>query len=277
MPHEENKILPIPSPLDNFMFAAGFQSMEAAPSAISLINAVLQNVGRPPLAVIDKLICEQVLLGEGRKLRGCRLDLGVSEKDHHCNLEIQLSSLQHMADRMVFNSNRMLSLNTSSGTEYGNLPKITVISLLNFPYRSNHPDFHQPFGLFYEKDPEQVTEKLDYHIIEIPKFSKIKPDFTNALHRWLYYLNTGYQDPDSSIVKEVFQMDQGLYLFAQQYQRNINDPETLNAYYGYMMERMDEKERISTAKVEGANTLAELIKEGYDLDTALTMIKKDAW
>ncbi|MCL1918568.1 MAG: hypothetical protein FWG14_09680 [Peptococcaceae bacterium] len=46
-------------------------------------------------------------------------------------------------------------------------------------------------------------------------------------------------------------MDQGLYQFAQQYQRNINDPETLNAYYGYLMECMDEKERIDTAREEG--------------------------
>ncbi|MCL1791524.1 MAG: Rpn family recombination-promoting nuclease/putative transposase, partial [Peptococcaceae bacterium] len=147
--------LPIPPPLDNFMFAAGFQNMDAAPSALSLINAVLENTGRPPLTGVDKLTCEQVLLGTGRKLRGCRLDLGVSKGDSHFNVEVQLSSLQHMADRMVFNSNRLLSVNTATGTTYDKLPNITVISFLNFSYRHTHPDFHQPFGLYYEKDPER--------------------------------------------------------------------------------------------------------------------------
>jgi predicted transposase/invertase (TIGR01784 family) len=145
----------------------------------------------------------------------------------------------------------MLSLNTASGTKYEELPKITVISIVNFLYRESHPDYHQPFGLFYEKEPERVTDKTDYHMLEMPKFRKLKPDITNPLHRWLFYLDSGYKDPDSPIIKEAFQMDQGLYQFAQQYQRNVSDPRTLDAYYGYMMECMDEQERIDTAEAIG--------------------------
>ena len=100
--------LPQPTPLNNFMFAAGFQSIDATTSAMSLINAVLINAGRPPLEVMD-----------------------------------------------------------------------------------------------------------------------------------------------SPIIKEAFQMDQGLYQFAQQYQRNVSDPRTIDAYYGYMMECMDEQERIDTAEAIG--------------------------
>jgi predicted transposase/invertase (TIGR01784 family) len=208
------------------------------------------------------------------------LDVNARAENDHYNIEAQISPMQHMPDRMIFNSNRILSLGTPSGTDYENLPKITVISLLNFSYRRNHPDFHQTFGLFYEKDPERVTEKFDYHMIEIPKFRKIRPDFSNPLHRWLYYLDIGYKDPDNPIMKEVFQMDQGLLQFAQKYQRNINDPATRNAYYGYVMECMDERERIRTARIEakaeGADMLAELIKKGYDLNTALRMVKENA-
>jgi predicted transposase/invertase (TIGR01784 family) len=243
--------LPPPSPLDNFMFAANFQSMKSAPSAMSLVNSVLRNAGRLPLEAIDMLNCEQVLLGEGRKLRGCRLDLEIRDGDHRLNVEVQVSSLQHMADRMVFNSSRMLSLNTPSGTDYGNLPKITVISIIDFIYRKNHQDFHQPYGLLYEKNPERVTDKFDYHMLEMPKFRKLKPDFSIPVQRWLFYMDYGYKDPESPIVKEVLQMDQGLYDFARQYQRNASDPKTLYAYYGHIMERMDEQSRIKAAVVEG--------------------------
>jgi hypothetical protein len=45
-------------------------------------------------------------------------------------------------------------------------------------------------------------------------------------------------------------MDQGLYDSARQYQRNASDPKTLHAYYGHIMERMDEQNRINTARVE---------------------------
>jgi predicted transposase/invertase (TIGR01784 family) len=179
------------------------------------------------------------------------LDLAVRDGNHLLNLEVQLASLQRMADRMIFNSSRLLSVNTASGTKYEDMPKTTVISILNFPYRDNHPDYHQPFGLFYEKEPERVTDKFDYHMLEMPKFRKFKPDITDPLHRWLFYLDSGYLEPDSPVIKEALQMDQGLYQFAQQYQRNVSDPRTLDAYYGYMMECMDEQERIDTAKAEG--------------------------
>ena len=46
-------------------------------------------------------------------------------------------------------------------------------------------------------------------------------------------------------------MDQGLYQFAQTYQRNVSDPQTLRAYYGYLMECMDEQERIDSAEYRG--------------------------
>ena len=243
--------LPPPKPLDNFMFAANFQSMDDAPSAMSLTNAVLQNATRPTLEVIDELNCEQVLLGEGRKLRGCRLDLMIREREHRLNFEVQLTSLPHMADRMVFNMSRMLSLNTIPSTTYSDLPKITLIAIVNFPYRKSHSDFHQPFGLYYEKDPELVTNKFDYHLIDMTQFRKLKPDFTNSLHRWLFFLDEGYKDPNNPIVKEVLQMDQGLYQFAQKYQYNISDPIVLNAYYGYIMEGMDERDRIEGARMEG--------------------------
>jgi predicted transposase/invertase (TIGR01784 family) len=218
---------------------------------MSLVNSVLRNAGRLPLEAIDMLNCEQVLLGEGRKLRGCRLDLEIRDGDHRLNVEVQVSSLQRMADRMVFNSSRMLSLNTPSGAGYDELPKITVISIIDFYYRKSHPDYHQPFGLLYEKSPERVTDKFDYHMLEMPKFRKLKPDFTNPLQRWLYYMDYGYKNPESPIVKEVVQMDQGLNEFAKQYQRNASDPKTLNAYYGHIMERMDEQNRIKTARIEG--------------------------
>ena len=67
----------------------------------------------------------------------------------------------------------------------------------------------------------------------------------------MFYLVRGYLEPDNPKVKEVLQMDEGLYLFAKQYQHNINDPKTLYKYYGYVMERMDEQDRIDTARFEG--------------------------
>jgi len=116
-------------------------------------------------------------------LRGCWLDMNARAENDRYNVEAQLYLLQHMAYRMIFNSSRILSLGTPSSTDYENLPKITVISFLNFPYRKNHLDFHQPFGLFYKKDAELVTDKFDYHMIDIPKSREIKPDFSNPLHR----------------------------------------------------------------------------------------------
>ena len=107
-----------PGPLNNFMFAVNFRNMESASSAMSLINAVQLNADRAPIDYIERFNCEHTILGAGRKLRGCRLDLSVTVGNHHLNLEVQLKALSHLADRMAFNAGLIMSSNTESSTDW---------------------------------------------------------------------------------------------------------------------------------------------------------------
>ena len=265
-------------PLDNFMFAVNFRNMESALSAKSLINAVQLNANRAPIDYIERFNCEHTILGEGRKHRGCRLDLSVTVGDHHLNMEVQLKTLSHLADRMAFNAGLIMSSNTASGTDYKDLPKVTVIAFYDHSYRMTSNDYHQPFGLYYEKgERELVTDKIDYHLIELEKFRKLTPDMRNSLHRWLYYFTEGYKNPDNPLMKEAFKMDQGLYEFDQRYRRNLADPKVMDEYRRYQLAIWDAQDHFDTAiceaKAEGrAEGKAEGRAEGR-IEERATMIR----
>ncbi|GHU91717.1 hypothetical protein FACS1894202_13650 [Clostridia bacterium] len=240
------------SPLDDFVFSKQFESMESAPAAQSLINGVLLNAGREPLDTIDALECQKVFVGEGRKLRGCRLDVAARSKQHLANVEVQLSKLKTMGERSFFNASQMLVGATNSGATFDELPKATVISLLDFTIRESDPDFHQPFALYYEKgERESVTDRADFHFLELPKFRLIEPDINNGLHRWLYYLDKGYNAPDNELTKEVLKMDTGLRVFDERYKGNVADPLFRKEYFNVFMSEWAEHDRLKTARLDG--------------------------
>jgi predicted transposase/invertase (TIGR01784 family) len=153
-----------------------------------------------------------------------------------------------MPDRLDFYGGKLRALETPAGTTFKEIPKVTLIALLNFIVRKNNPDFHQPFALYYEKgERERVTDKSDYHLIELPKFRKITPDMSIPLHRWLYFLDKGYKDTESNIMREVLEMDAVLQSFARRYKRNAADPKVQKAYLDYQMAIWDEQSRLDAA------------------------------
>jgi predicted transposase/invertase (TIGR01784 family) len=237
-----------PSPLNDFFFTRQFEGMDSAAEALGIINAVLHNAGRPLMDSIESLECEKTIRGETRSSRGARLDVRAKENNHFVNLEVQIEPLQEVPDRLDFYGGKIRSLEMPAGSTYKDIPKVTLIAILNFEVRKNSPDFHQPFALFYEKGArERVTEKSDYHLIELPKFRKIEPDMRIPLHRWLYYLDKGYKDLEDKIMREGLEMDAALQSFARRFKANAADPKVQRAYLDYQMALWDEQNRLDTA------------------------------
>ncbi|MDR1158620.1 MAG: hypothetical protein LBK75_10040, partial [Oscillospiraceae bacterium] len=90
---EKRREIPPPQPLNDFMFSLSFQDMRAAPAALSLINAILGNAGRPLIEEIENLSCQDVLLGLRQETRGCRLDVVARSKGHFLNVEVQVEPM----------------------------------------------------------------------------------------------------------------------------------------------------------------------------------------
>jgi predicted transposase/invertase (TIGR01784 family) len=257
---EKRREIPPPQPLNDFMFSLSFQDMRAAPAALSLINAILGNVGRPLIDGIEDLTCQDVILGLRQETRGCRLDVVARSKGRFVNVEVQLDPMRSMVDRMLFNAAQALVRETGSGAKFEALPRVTVISLLDFYVRKESEDIHQPLSVRWEKDPQtRATDLIDLHVIELKKVRKRLKTLTEALMAgeknpflmWMYYLVEGYQHPEDPFVQEVLDMDEGLRSFASQYHLNAGDPTVRQKYFDYQMALWAERDREETAREEG--------------------------
>lgn len=165
-------------PLADPVIAAIFTNEDAAGlAAQSLVNAVLEIDGDPPMGKIIRLATQKTV--SNVLSRGYRLDIeGLSEKEMS-DTEIQLTPM-NMVNRGFLQAGQLAGVNAKRGDTMreviNTMPRILMINLNWFVERESHPDFTQPVDLMYRKpDSETKTYKLasdKVHIyeVEIPKF-----------------------------------------------------------------------------------------------------------
>ena len=118
-----------------------------------------------------------------------------------CDIEIQVKNENNIHDRSLSYMVRLASNELKVGQDYKKLSKTIVINILNFEYfkrNSYHNIAHMKFekttkeayvNLGYKKEDEVVSENLEMHFIELPKFKKKNPNIENKLNQWLWLIS----------------------------------------------------------------------------------------
>ena len=118
-----------------------------------------------------------------------------------CDIEIQVKNENNIHDRSLSYMVRLASNELKVGQDYKKLSKTIVINILNFEYfkrNSYHNIAHMKFekttkeayvDLGYKKEDEVVSENLEMHFIELPKFKKKNPNIENKLNQWLWLIS----------------------------------------------------------------------------------------
>ena len=225
---EELRKLPL-NPLADPVVAAMFTNEDVAGlAAQSLVNAVLEMDGDPPMSKIIRLSSQKVI-AYATIDRGYRLDIeGLSEKKLS-DTEIQLTQLK-MNDRAFLYAGQLAAINAKRGQTMPNLlkemPRILMININWFDVRKDHPDFTQPVDLMYRKpDPESnvyspASDRVHIYNVSVTKFKhnilpglKGKPYDPKAprLYYWLWALAESHSARIS--LSEVIQMNAALQEF----------------------------------------------------------------
>jgi hypothetical protein len=132
-------------------------------------------------------------------------------------LEVQLSSLLVTNERALIYSEQSLADNALKGDTWKDIeksmPRVVFINLLDFDMRKNGRNFHQVAELTYCEEPRELaSERFGIHNVELLKFRKIQPDYSNGLHCWLTAICRS-QDTKKSL-KEVVNMEAALRDYA---------------------------------------------------------------
>jgi len=174
------------NPLNDYLFKFIFGREERKRITLSFLNAVLDRKESKELTDITFIDREFDPQFEEDKLS--QLDIyGIASDGSQINIEVQLMNLYNMQERTLYYWARMYQT-LRKGEAYQQLSPSITINLLNFsllPQKSPH----NMYGLYDIVSGHRLTEDLEIHFLEIPKFKLKSVKEMKRLEKWLAYFS----------------------------------------------------------------------------------------
>nr|WP_300837760.1 Rpn family recombination-promoting nuclease/putative transposase [uncultured Acetatifactor sp.] len=109
--------------------------------------------------------------------------------DMEIDTEIQLSKLNVWADRSLFYVAKMFTEQIEEGQKYDVLKKCVNISILDFVLFQGEPEFYSCFHLLEDTRHFLYTDKMEFHVIELPKLPAGPVEGCTELELWAKFIN----------------------------------------------------------------------------------------
>ena len=118
------------------------------------------------------------------------LDVRICLNDEtEIDIEIQINPLSIWADRSLFYLSKMYAAQISAGDSYRLLKKCISISILDFRLFADSGEFYSCFHIREDTRHTLYTDKMEFHVIELPKLpEELKKDSSDLL-LWAKFLN----------------------------------------------------------------------------------------
>ena len=240
------------NPLNDFLFKKLFGEENDQELLIGFLNAIL-NEDIVNL-IIEKEKLDRLYPEEKLGVLDIKAKTSTGEK---INIEVQLLDQKNMVPRTLFYWSKLFVEGFEAGGHYKMLQKTVTINILGFKLAELFGEsFHTSFTLQEVQSKRSLTDLLEIHFIEFPKFEEISYDLNNPLHRWLLFLT---DDIPQNLLKEVLGMDVIVNKAEQKLLRLSADSETRREYELREKALSDERSRMEDARDSG---IREGIKEG---------------
>ncbi|QAA31083.1 Rpn family recombination-promoting nuclease/putative transposase [Clostridium manihotivorum] len=230
-------------PKNDVVFQKIFGSPENEDILISFLNALLERTEKEKIKhveYVDTKLSDIEAIDDKIGILDVRV---VTEKGIHINIEIQLINRYNMINRTLFYWSRLYSNQIKKGENYKNLNKTITINILNFNYIDSKK-YHTTYHLWEDEEKTKLTDILEIHFVELPKFLDEKTELNNSLNMWLAFLTK----PE----KEVSKMGEPAIRKAITVLDMLSrDPETVRRAELRMKQILDEKSMVEGAREEG--------------------------
>lgn len=109
--------------------------------------------------------------------------------DTEADVEIQLTELKVWTDRALFYLSKIYADQIATGQDYGVFKKCVSISVLDFDLFRGETEFYSCFHIREDARNFIYTDKMEFHVIELPKLPKeLKEDCSN-IELWARFIN----------------------------------------------------------------------------------------
>ena len=145
-----------------------------SPPAQRIRDIELQNPFNPKETLDDKL---SILDIKARDQSG-----------RHFNVEMQMLAHRYYEKRILYYWAKLYQQQLHEGQDYLELRPTISISFLDRVLFPEVADYHLRFRLLEEKGHFPCTEDMEFHMLELPKFTKSVEELAKGLDIWLYFL-----------------------------------------------------------------------------------------
>jgi predicted transposase/invertase (TIGR01784 family) len=246
-------------PTVDFAFKRLLGSPEHTRITVHFLNAVLGGVPR----ITDVTICNPFLEKEFSEDKLSILDvLAKDEFGRLFNVEMQTSLPTGLPQRLTFYAASLYVGQLMEGSDYPELRPTIVICVLNEPMFPGLPDLHFDFRLRDCRHGQTLTEDLQIHTIELPKYGRPinNEKISSALEKWLYFLR--FASTSTATELKAWLPDQEFTEATRVLEMIANNPEDRMLYEARLKFQRDERARMIFAEQKGRE---EGLEEGLEI------------
>lgn len=122
--------------------------------------------------------------------------------DTEIDIEVQLAKLTVWAERSLFYLSKMYTDQISSGDDYARFKKCVSISILDFVLFDDSDEFYSCFHIAEDTRHTLLTDKMEFHVLELPKISgELKAESSNLL-LWAKFINAEQKEEFDMIAEK---------------------------------------------------------------------------
>ena len=192
--------------------------------------------------------------------------------DTQIDTEIQLSELKIWSDRALFYISKMYTDQIGKGQKYDVLKKCVSISILDFILFENEPEFYSRFHILEDTRHFLYTDKMEFHVIELPKLPDSLRDDSGRIELWAKFINAEKKE-EFDMIAEKDPYIQSAYDYLQVISQ---DEQKRLEYEARQKAILDHNQSIFEAEQRGEQrnmiTITEkMLKLGYDTADILAL------
>jgi predicted transposase/invertase (TIGR01784 family) len=177
--------------LNDLVFKIVFSSEQNRHLLRALLNAILGLIGQD--RIVDLTILNPHLDLEYAAEKRSILDVKARDgRGRLYNVEVQVCERPSYVERAVFYLARLFGGQLEKGDSYGQIVKTIGISIVDFILFEDLEPLHSRYRLYDAGNQRELTDILEIHFIELPRFDGLKPhSLRTPFEKWLHVLKFG--------------------------------------------------------------------------------------
>ena len=178
----------------------------------------------------------------------CRLDL-LAEIDNkeQINVEIQNSNKYNTVSRSLYYGSTLYRNSLKEGEDYNKAKRTVVIMILDYN-EFKDGTYHEVARMKRDYNNEIITDKVEYHYIQLPKFIETVKEIKTDEEMWIAYISNQLDKEEKG---ELIRMKKSIEEINAIVDEVMNDKDVYDALTIRELNEYDRKAALSYAKEKG--------------------------